>query len=270
MVTAQQRARNLLPRESDADDNRHRSPCLSRHVHGLLRRARRPPYLAPDEAAARSLAIRSLAWTEGRRRHAAHPPGRRDYIGFVSATSVYATASFETVRVARFSDGSSDEDRRRAAGKTDALRSVDHSQPGGQPIVDLTIDVAWAITGLGLGRIGRPTMSTQPPAARTGGADLHRRGISTRTRPAIGCLPPSRRPAALFHRPELVREGSTTLQQPGNRLDVTRYACARPSLAIDPIVQRIVNDGVSGAPARRRRLGSLGAAQLRRRGDALE
>jgi len=207
---------------------------------------------ATSEAAAREAGDPiAVAWTEGDvggMQRILSPDGETT-IGYVEYHQRVRDGILETVRVSRFSDGSSDEDQADARlGKTlDALRGRSIIRDvSGQAIVDLTIDVAGGritgFTGLGEDRETYDEHVQLPPGTYWGALifivlrnfDENASG----DRVVFHTVAPTPQPRSIDL--ELVREGSTTLQQPGNRLDVTRYAL-RPTInwLIDPIIQRI-------------------------------
>ena len=155
----------------------------------------------------------------------------------------------EAIRVARFNDGSSDEDRVEArVGKTlEAIRGRSIIRDvHAIPVLDLTIDVAAGrITGfsgvgkeretydqhttLPAGTYWGPLIATVVKNFDTNASDdrLIFRTVIATPQPRVLDM-------------ELVREGQTSLSRPGDRLHVVRLAL-RPTInfLIDPVVQRL-------------------------------
>ena len=207
---------------------------------------------APGGAAAREAGDPiTLKWTEGDvagMQRILSPDGEST-IGYVEYHQRVRDGVVETLRVSRFADGSSDEDAADAqVGQTlEALRGrsiIRDTQ--GRVTVDLTIDVAGGrITGFsGLGQ-ERETYDehVRLPAGTYWGALIFivLRNFDANAaddRLVFHTIEPTPQPRAIDL--ELVRDGATALQQPGNRLEVMRYTL-RPTInwLVDPIVQRI-------------------------------
>jgi hypothetical protein len=192
-----------------------------------------------------------LAWTEGDvagMMRILSPDGKTT-VGFVEYRQRVRGNELSTMRIARFADGSSDEDEADArVGPTlEALRGrsiIRDTQ--GRTTVDLSIDVAGGritgFSGLGSERESYDEHVRLPPGTYWGAlifivlknfdqnADDDRLVFHT--------VAPTPKPRSIDL--ELTREGPTTLEQPGNVLEVTRYTL-RPTInwLIDPIVQRI-------------------------------
>jgi hypothetical protein len=190
-----------------------------------------------------------LAWTEG------------DVAGFSRILSPEGTTigSIEyhqhlrgdvlaVIRVARFNDGSSDEDQVEArVGKTlEAMRGRSIIRDvRAVPVLDLSIDVAGGrITGFS--GIGKERETYDEHVTLSGGTywgpliAIVLRSFDTNAsddRLIFRTVVATPRPRVLDM--ELVREGQTTLRRVGDRLHVVRIAL-RPTInpLIDPIIQR--------------------------------
>jgi hypothetical protein len=192
-----------------------------------------------------------LAWTEGDLSGLTRilSPDGRTTIGSVEYHQHRRGDVLEAVRVAHFSDGSSDEDRAEArVGKTlEAIRgrSIIRNVHG-TAVVDITIDVAGGhirgFSGLGKEREAYDELVTLPAGTYWGplvalvvknfeqnAADDHLvfRTVVATPKPRVLDM-------------ELVREPPTTLTRPGQRLQVVPLAM-RPTInfLVDPIIQRI-------------------------------
>jgi hypothetical protein len=170
-------------------------------------------------------------------------------IGFVEYHQHRKGDRLEMVRVARFADGSSDEDQAEARiGPTlEALRGRSIIRNAhGAPTVDITIDVAGGhISGFyqdGDERENVDDRRALPPGTYWGplifivlkNFDENADGDQL----VFNTVAPTPKPRVLHM--QLLRSGSTTLTRPGGRLDVVRYSL-RPTInwLIDPIIQRI-------------------------------
>ncbi len=174
----------------------------------------------------------------------------RDQIGFIDYHQRRRGDVLQTVRVARFADGSSDEDEAEARiGVTlEALHG--HSlirDASGAAIVDLTIDVAGGRLS-GTYGVGKDRQSFDEHVALPSGTywgplifivlknfDQNASDDHLVFRTVVPT--PSPRVIDL----ELLRQGPTDLERPGGRIDVVRYTL-RPTIhwLIDPIIQRLV------------------------------
>jgi hypothetical protein len=176
------------------------------------------------------------------------PDGEKE-IGFIEYHQRRTGDILAAVRVARFADGSSDEDQVQARiGTTlEALngRSI-LRDTSGKVTVDISIDVAG-------GRINGFTQTGDDKETFDYRVDLPAGTYwgpliflvlknfdqnATDGRLVFHTVAPTPKPRAIDL--ELIREGSTSLQRPGGRLDVVRFVM-RPTInwLIDPIIQRI-------------------------------
>jgi hypothetical protein len=207
---------------------------------------------AGDAAAARAAGdpIR-LKWTEGDvagMTPILSPDGQT--IGFIEYHQHRRGDILDTVRVSRFSDGSSDEDQVEARISGDRLeglrgRSIIRDQ-NGNDIVDLTIDVpAGRITGFsGLGN-DRETYDQQvelPPGTYWGPLIFivvkNFDENASDNKLVFRTVAPTPSPRVIDL--ELTREGETVVSRPGGRLDVVQITL-RPTVhwLLDPVIQRI-------------------------------
>jgi hypothetical protein len=192
-----------------------------------------------------------LKWTEGDvagMTPILSPDGSKT-IGFIEYHQNRRGDRLFATRVARFSDGSSDEDSVEArVGKTlEALRgrSIIRDKKG-TPIVDITIDVrAGRITGFsGVGKDRETYDETVelPPGTYWGPLIFivvkNFEQNSTDGRLVFRTVAPTPKPRVIDL--ELTREGETVVTRPGGQLDVVRFSM-KPTInfLIDPIVQRI-------------------------------
>jgi len=192
----------------------------------------------------------TLAWSEGdvAGMTSIFSPGDRRPIGFVEYHQRRRGDTLTAVRVARFQDGSSDEDRAEArigAGATlEALRGRSIIRDAkGRPTVDFTIDVASGhISGFGIRDGKRETYDEQvklPPGTYWGpliflvvkNFDQNAEHGSLRFR-TVAATP---KPRVLDL--EVERDGERSIVRPGGTLDVERFTM-RPSInfLVDPLV----------------------------------
>jgi len=176
-------------------------------------------------------------------------PDGRTTIGFIEYRQRRRGDVLETVRIARFADGSSDEDHAdaRVGATLEALRGrsiIRDTQ--GRTTVDLNIDVTGGrITGY-VGLNDERESFDQHVALPSGtywGALIfivlkNFDQNATDDRLVFHTVVPTPQPRSIDL--EFVRHGPTTLEQPGNVLEVTRFTL-RPTInwLIDPIIQRI-------------------------------
>lgn len=170
-------------------------------------------------------------------------------IGFVTYHQRRHGDLLDMVRVARFADGSSDEDRAeaRAADTLEALRGRSIIRDAhGEPIVDILIDVVGGrISGFYVDGGVRKMVDERrvlPRATYWGplifialkNFDENASG----DRLVFNTVAPTPKPRVLNL--ELVRRGTVTLQRTGGRVDTIQFAL-RPTInwLIDPIIQRI-------------------------------
>jgi hypothetical protein len=170
-------------------------------------------------------------------------------IGFVEYHQHRQGDRLEAARVARFADGSSDEDQveARVSGTLEALRgrSIIRDQRGAS-IVDLTIDVPGGrITGFtGVGEDRRTYDEKVDLPAGTYWGPLIFIVVknfdqnATDDRLVFRTVAPTPRPRVVDM--ELTRHGVTSVSPPGGKLDVVLLSL-RPTInwLVDPIVQRI-------------------------------
>jgi hypothetical protein len=191
-----------------------------------------------------------LAWTEGDLAGLTRilsPEGKT--IGSIEYHQHLHGDVLEAIRIAHFSEGSSDEDQVEArVGKTlegirgrSIIRDV-HATP----VNDLTIDVAaghiTGFSGLGKQRETYDEHVTLPPGTYWGplvaivvrNFDANAEG----DRVVFNTVVATPKPRVLDM--ELVSEGQTALNRPGLRLQVAKFAL-RPTInfLIDPIIQRL-------------------------------
>ncbi len=174
----------------------------------------------------------------------------RDQIGFIDYHQRRRGDVLQTVRVARFADGSSDEDEAEArVGATlEALRGRSVIRDAsGAAIVDLTIDVAGGrlsgTYGLGKDRqsfdehVALPSGTYWGPLIFLVLKNFDQNASDDRL--VFRTVVPTPAPRVIDL--ELLRQGSDDLVRPGGRIDVVRYTL-RPTIhwLIDPIIQRLV------------------------------
>lgn len=193
-----------------------------------------------------------LAWIEGDLAGMTPimSPDGRQQVGFIEYHQRRRGNVLETVRVARFADGSSDEDHAQAriGARLEAIkgRSIIRDSKG-QTIVDINIDVAGGrITGFsGLGR-ERETYDEREslPLGTYWGALIfivvkNFEENATDGRLVFRTVAPTPSPRTLDM--ELVRGERTSVRRPGGTLDVVKFSL-RPTISwlIDPIVHRLV------------------------------
>jgi hypothetical protein len=176
------------------------------------------------------------------------PDGNKQ-IGFVEYHQRRRGDLLDTVRISRFADGSSDEDRAQARiGKTlEAIngRSIIRDTRG-QTIVDITIDVPngriTGFSGIGKDRKNYDQHEDLPPGTYWGALifivvkNFDENAIDGRL--VFRTVAPTPQPRTIDL--ELVREGPTSVSRVGGELDVIRFAM-RPTMhwLLDPIIQRI-------------------------------
>jgi hypothetical protein len=194
-----------------------------------------------------------LAWEEGDIAGvtAILAPGSRRAVGYIEFHQRRQDDLLSTDRVARFDDGSSDEDHaeaRVAAGPTlEALsgRSIIRDA-GGRVVVDLTIDVSGGrLTGFTADgtaqtpfdqRVSLPSGTYWGPliflVLKNFDANAENGALTFRT------VAPTPQPRVLDL--EVRRDGDATVAMPGGSVDATRYTL-RPSVhwAIDPFVRLV-------------------------------
>jgi len=192
-----------------------------------------------------------LAWTEGDvagMTSILSADGNQE-IGFVEYHQTRHGDVLDTVRIAHFADGSSDEDEAvaRIDGTLEALRGRSIIRDvHGTPIVDVSIDVAGGhIAGFSQAGNAKTTYDLHEalPQATYWGPLIfivlkNFNENATDGRLVFHTIAPTPRPRSLDM--ELVREGSASVQRPGGRLQVSRFVL-RPTInwLIDPIIQRI-------------------------------
>lgn len=177
------------------------------------------------------------------------PDGKKQ-IGFVEYQQRRRGDLLETVRVARFVDGSSDEDhaQARVGARLESIkgRSIIRNTKG-QTVVDITIDVAGGritgFSGLGKDRETYDEREDLPPGTYWGALifivvknfDIN----ATDGRLVFRTVAPTPAPRSVDM--ELLRGDRTSVRKPGGTLDVVQYSL-RPTInwLIDPIVHRIV------------------------------
>jgi hypothetical protein len=203
-------------------------------------------------AAARSLGdpIR-LVWTEGdvAGMTAIYDPDGREPIGYVEYRQTRQGDRLSSRRVARFRDGSSDEDsvEARVAGTLEALsgRSIIRDADG-DPVVDLSIDVTGGriagTWGRGEARRTLDQHTTLPPATYWGpliflvlknfDANAEDGRLVFRT------IAPTPRPIVIDM--ELTRGATAPLERTGGRLDTAPFVL-RPTIhwAVDPLLRLV-------------------------------
>jgi hypothetical protein len=192
-----------------------------------------------------------LAWMEGDM--AGMTPilsadGRKQ-IGFIDYHQHRRGDRLEVVRVARFADGSSDEDQVEArVGKTlEALRgrSIIRDKRG-TPTVDITIDVAkgriTGFSGVGKDREEYDEKVDLRPGTYWGPLIFivvkNFEQNSADGKLVFTTVAPTPKPRVIDM--ELTREGNGAVTRPGGRIDVVRFTM-KPTInwLIDPIIQRI-------------------------------
>jgi hypothetical protein len=230
---------------------------LPRFTAGAARTVLHVALIAALSSLARAVLAREagdpiqLKWVEGDvagMTRILSPDGKKA-IGFVEYHQRRQGDHLEATRVARFADGSSDEDQVEArVGTTlEALRgrSIIRDQRG-RSIVDLTIDVPGGrITGFsGVGK-DRETYDekVELPAGTYWGPLIFIVVKNFDQNAADGRL--VFRTVAATPKPrvidlELVRDGSAVVNPPGGKLDVVKLSL-RPTInwLVDPIIQRI-------------------------------
>jgi hypothetical protein len=171
-------------------------------------------------------------------------------IGFIEYHQRREGDRLEAVRVARFSDGSSDEDQVEARiGKTlEAVRGRSIIRDtNGVATVDITIDVAKGhikgFSGLGKDR-EEYDEKVELPAGTYWGPLIFMvvknfAQNSTDDKLVFRSVAPTPKPRVFDL--ELVREGNSVVVRPGGKLDVEKFAM-RPTInwLVDPIIQRLV------------------------------
>jgi hypothetical protein len=192
-----------------------------------------------------------LVWTEGDVAGMTRilSPNGAGQIGFIEYHQRRHGNVLETVRVARFADGSSDEDQAQAYADTtlEALRGRSIIRDiDGNPIVDITIDVERGrIAGFfGAGDKRRTYDEHVALPAGTYWGPLIFIVVKNFDENATGdrlvfhTVAPTPRPRTIDM--ELVRDGSTAVERPGGRLNVARFVL-RPTInwLVDPVIQRI-------------------------------
>jgi hypothetical protein len=170
-------------------------------------------------------------------------------IGFVEYHQRRNGDRLETVRVSRFSDGSSDEDQVEArVGETlEGVRGrsiIRDTQ--GNSIVDLTIDVPsgriTGFSGVGKDREDYDQHVDLPPGTYWGPLIFivvkNFEQNASQDRLVFRTVAPTPSPRVIDM--ELVHEGKAVVTKPGGKLDVVRLAL-RPTVhwLVDPIIQRI-------------------------------
>jgi hypothetical protein len=192
-----------------------------------------------------------LQWMEGdvAGMTAIWSPDGTKVIGFVEYHQHREGDHLEAARVARFADGSSDEDQveARVGGTLEALRgrSIIRDQRG-TSVVDLTIDVPGGrITGFSADGEDRTSYDEQVrlPAGTYWGPlifivvkNFDQNAIDGRV--VFRTVAPTPRPRVVDL--ELIRDGTTAVTPPGGKLDVVLLSL-RPTInwLVDPIIQRI-------------------------------
>lgn len=206
---------------------------------------------APSAAARESGDPIQLAWMEGDM--AGMTPilssdGNKQ-IGFVEYHQRRRGDRLEAVRVARFADGSSDEDQVEArVGKTlEALRgrSIIRDKRG-TPTVDIKIDVEkgriTGFSGVGKDREEYDEKVELPPGTYWGPLIFivvkNFEQNSSDGKLVFTTVAPTPKPRVIDM--ELTREGNGVVTRPGGKLDVVRFAM-KPTInwLVDPIIQRI-------------------------------
>src|SRR5262249_4192852 len=170
-------------------------------------------------------------------------------IGFVEYRQRRQGDHLEVARVARFADGSSDEDQveARVGGTLEALRgrSIIRDQRG-SPVVDMTIDVGGGrITGFSADGENRTTYDEKVrlPAGTYWGPlvfivvkNFEQNAIDGRVVFRTVAATPKPRVIDM----ELIHDGTTAVSPPGGKLDVAVLSL-RPTVnwLVDPIIQRV-------------------------------
>lgn len=171
-------------------------------------------------------------------------------IGFIDYRQHREGDRLEAVRVARFSDGSSDEDQVEARiGETlEAIRGRSIIRDtNGVPTVDIGIDVAngriTGFSGVGDDRVEYDEQ-VQLPAGTYWGPLIfivvkNFALNSSDDRLVFRSVAPTPKPRVFDL--ELIRDGKSIVVKPGGQLDVDKFAM-RPTInwLLDPIIQRIV------------------------------
>lgn len=191
-----------------------------------------------------------LAWTEGDLAGLTRilsPEGKT--IGSIEYHQHVRGDVLQAIRVAHFTDGSSDEDQAEArVGKTlEAIRGRSIIRDGhGTPVLDLAINVAGGritgFSGVGKARATYDEQVTLPAGTYWGPlVAIVVRNFDTNAsedRLVFRTVVATPKPRVLDM--ELVRDGETSLSRPGSRLHVVRLAL-RPTInfIVDPLLQRL-------------------------------
>jgi len=211
--------------------------ALSAPLHGVFARESGDPI--------------KLKWMEGdvAGMTAIWSPDATKVIGFVEYHQHRLGDRLEATRVARFADGSSDEDQVEASvgGTLEALRgrSIIRDQRG-TSVVDLTIDVsAGHITGFSANGGDRKTYDEKVhlPAGTYWGPLIFivvKNFDQNETDGRVVFRTVAATPSPRVVDMELVRDGPAAVTPPGGKLDVVLLSL-RPTInwLVDPIVQRI-------------------------------
>ena len=192
-----------------------------------------------------------LAWVEGDVAGitSIFSPDGRSTIGFVDYHQRRRGDVLEAVRIARFSDGSSDEDRVEArigaTLRTLRGRSVIRN-PEGIATVDITIDVAGGritgFSGLGDERQTYDECVELPPGTYWGPLIFivikNFKQNATDGRLAFRTVVATPKPRVFDL--ELLRQEATTVRRPGRKIDAVRFAL-RPTVnwLIDPVIRML-------------------------------